>query len=71
MSRDKSSSVDIYMAYLVRYVQHYPVTVEELRHMASERKFPRLVAYFNGLPAAQTYQNAQAILNEFAEHSSE
>ena len=67
MPKDNKSNVGIYMAYLVRYVQEYPVTVEQLRQIADERNFPRLATYFSELPSERTYQNARAILDDFAQ----
>ena len=52
------------MAYLLRYC-HYPATAAELHKMAATKHFPRLVEYFEDVPADTTYRNAAEALKAF------
>lgn len=64
-----TNSSNIYLAYMVRYINDYPISADQLRKVAENRNFPRLAAYFKRFPKDHSYRNSESILAEFRSQS--
>jgi hypothetical protein len=58
-----TANMSIYMAYLLRYVQVYPVTAEQLKKKATDKHFPRLAGFLDGLPPERLFHNSFDVLD--------
>lgn len=66
-TKQPSSILSVYMAYLLRYMPEYPITVEQLHKKAVAKRFLRLVVYLESLPPDHVYNNSQEALDQLIE----